>query len=77
MPATPAMTMPLIQPANSRMDAITKNAPSRSTVPKIWVRFDACRPGAPKPKAIVEMIIGMRQRRRISHDSSTNSSFQE
>ena len=61
VPATPATTTPVTKGANSRIEASTKKPPSRSSAPNRERKFAAWSPGAPKPKARVEIIIGNQQ----------------
>ena len=58
VPATPATTTAVTSGANSRTEARMKNPPSRSSDPNSERKLAACSPGAPKPNAIVEIIIG-------------------
>ncbi len=73
VPTTPATTMALIQGANSRTEAMMKNEPSRSGIPKMEKKLSACRPGAPKPKQNVEMTIGTQHSRRMEYIWSRTS----
>jgi hypothetical protein len=61
VPATPATTTAVTNGANSRTEARMKNPPSRSRAPNRERKLAAWRPGAPNPKAIVEIIIGNQQ----------------
>ena len=47
VPATPATIIESTQGANSRIEASTKNPPSRSRAPNRVRKLAACRPGAP------------------------------
>ena len=61
VPATPATSTPVTNGANSRIEARTKNPPRRSSAPNSVRKLAACSPGAPKPKASVEIITGNQQ----------------
>src|SRR3954451_15815403 len=73
VPATPAITIASTNGANSRIDASTKNPPSRSIAPNNTKKFAACNPGAPYPNAIVLMIIGNQHNRNANKNCDTNS----
>jgi HAMP domain-containing protein len=73
VPATPATTTAVTNGANSRTEARMKNPPRRSSAPKRLRKFAACKPGAPNPKAIVEIIIGNQQSWRANMNWPMNS----
>ena len=50
-----------------------KKPPSRSSAPNRVRKFAACRPGAPKPNAIVEIISGNQQSWSANRNWPTNS----
>ncbi len=50
-----------------------KKPPSRSSAPNSERKFAACRPGAPKPKATVEISIGNQQSCSANRNWLTNS----
>ena len=58
VPATPATTTAVTNGANSRTEARMKKPPRRSRAPNRVRKLAACRPGAPNPKATVEISIG-------------------
>ena len=74
VPATPATTTAVTKGANSRIEASTKKPPSRSSVPKRVKTLAACSPGAPKPKATVEISSGNQQSCRAKRNWPMNSS---
>ena len=61
VPATPATTTAVTKGANSRIEARMKKPPRRSRAPNRVRKLAAWRPGAPKPKATVEISIGNQQ----------------
>ena len=73
VPATPATTTAVTNGANSRTEARMKKPPRRSRAPNSERKFAACRPGAPKPKAIVEIIIGNQQSWSANRNWQMNS----
>ena len=58
VPATPATTTAVTNGANSRIEARTKKPPNLSRAPNSDRKLAAWSPGAPKPKATVEISIG-------------------
>src|SRR5918994_5946217 len=58
VPATPATTTAVTNGANSRIEARTKNPPSRSSAPNSDRKLAAWSPGAPNPNATVEISNG-------------------
>src|SRR5215212_7860582 len=73
VPPTPARMIAVTNGANSRIDESTKKPPSRSTAPNSTRKLPAWRPGAPYPKAIVEIVSGSQQRRSMNRNCCTNS----
>jgi len=73
VPATLASTIAVTNGANSRITASTKNPPSRSNSPNRTRKFAACRPGAPYPKAIVEISRGNQHNFSANKNWLTNS----
>src|SRR4051812_36009318 len=73
VPATPATTIAVTNGANSRIDASTKKPPRRSLAPNRGRKFEACRPSAAYPNAIVETISGNQHRRSANRNCWTNS----
>ena len=73
VPATPASTIAVTNGANSRIEASTKKPPRRSLAPNSVRKFEACRPGAAYPKAIVEIISGNQHSRSANRNCCTNS----
>ncbi len=50
-----------------------KKPPRRSSAPNRDRKFAACRPGAPNPKAMVEIIIGNQQSWSANRNCEMNS----
>src|SRR5205823_13246293 len=73
VPGPPAGTTADTSGAGSRIDASTKNPPSRSRAPNSTRKSAACNPGASYPNATVEINSGNQHNRNANMNCPTNS----
>ncbi len=74
VPATPATTAAVTIGPMKRTAVTTKKPPSRSRLPNSESTPAACRPGAPRQSAKVEIVIGNQESLSTKRNCPTSSS---